>query len=106
MGPKSNIRSMRFSDTMIEMIESQAGETFTAKFEALVQRCMWELPKKEEELKGIQKQIDHERKKLERIRKTGSEIEQKMLKLSAEMSTANARIKIINNDFKKMIDEA
>lgn len=47
---KTNIRSMRFSDTMIEMIEAQAGDTFTAKFEALVTRCMWELPKKEAQI--------------------------------------------------------
>ena len=49
MAQKSNIRSMRFSDEIIQMIESQAGETFTAKFEALVTRCMWELPQKEQE---------------------------------------------------------
>ena len=45
MAKKNNIRSIRFSDEMIEAIESQTGETFTAKFEALVTRCMWELPK-------------------------------------------------------------
>ena len=105
MAQKSNIRSMRFSDKMIEMIESQAGETFTAKFEALVTRCMWELPKKEEELKLIQERINAERQRLTRIQKKGQEIEQNMLRLSQEMSTANARIKLLNNNFKKMIDE-
>lgn len=104
MAKKSNIRSIRFSDEMIEMIESQTGETFTAKFEALVTRCMWELPKKEQELKSIQEQINSERKRLERLRKTGFEIEQKMLRMSNEMSTANARIKLLNDEFKKMID--
>ena len=53
MAKKNNIRSIRFSDEIIEMIESQAGETFTAKFEALVTRCMWELPKKEKELECL-----------------------------------------------------
>lgn len=67
MAKKNNIRSIRFSDEMIEMIESQAGETFTAKFEALVTRCMWELPRKEQELKGIQERIDYERKNLKYI---------------------------------------
>lgn len=57
MEKKSNIRSMRFSDTMIEMIESQVGNTFTAKFEALVTRCMWELPAKEKELKSLERRI-------------------------------------------------
>ena len=70
MAKKSNIRSMRFSDEMIEIIEAQAGETFTAKFEALVTRCMWELPAKEKELAGIQEQIQRERKNLRYIQDT------------------------------------
>lgn len=106
MAGKSNIRSMRFSDTIIEMIEQQTGDTFTAKFEALVTKCVWELPKKEQELKFIQERIDAERKRLARIQKTGHEIEQSMLRMSQEMSTANARIKMINQNFKRMIDEA
>ncbi|MDD6159995.1 MAG: hypothetical protein PUB51_02550 [Oscillospiraceae bacterium] len=64
MAAKSNIRSMRFSDTMIEMIEAQAGETFTAKFEALVTRCMWELPEKEKQLKEIEKKINAKKQEM------------------------------------------
>lgn len=64
---KGNIRSMRFSDEMIETIESQVGDTFTAKFEALVTRCMWELPKKEQELKRIQERIDYKHKQLRKL---------------------------------------
>ena len=64
MASKSNIRSMRFSDTMIEMIESQVGDTFTAKFEALVTRCMWELPAREKELEAIKKEISRKQQKM------------------------------------------
>lgn len=64
---KSNIRSMRFSDTMIEMIEAQAGDTFTAKFEALVTRCMWELPEKEKRIAELDKQIEQKRKELKEL---------------------------------------
>lgn len=64
---KSNIRSMRFSDTMIEMIEAQVGDTFTAKFEALVTRCMWELPEKERQLEDINMQIKEKREQLGRM---------------------------------------
>ena len=64
---KGNIRSMRFSDKVIEMIESQAGENFTAKFEALVTKCMWELPKKEQELKRIQERIDFKHNQLRKL---------------------------------------
>lgn len=67
MAGKNNIRSMRFSDEIIQMIESQAGETFTAKFEALVTRCMWELPNKEIALNDINLRIKEKREQLGRM---------------------------------------
>lgn len=72
---KGNIRSMRFSDAIIEMIESQAGDSFTAKFEALVTRCMWELPQKEKELEYVQTRIRNEYARLDRIRRSISALE-------------------------------
>lgn len=85
---KSNIRSMRFSDTILEMIEKQTGDTFTQKFENLVTRCMWELPEKERQLKATQDAIEAERKRLTDIRKrcqswltTESQITRKLLDL-------------------------
>ena len=72
---KGNIRSMRFSDAMIEMIESQVGDSFTAKFEALVTRCMWELPQKEKELEYVKSCIRSERARLDRIRKSIAALE-------------------------------
>ena len=33
---KNNIRSVRFSDEMIEIINQQVGENFTQKFERMV----------------------------------------------------------------------
>lgn len=67
MAKKSNIRSMRFSDEILSMIEKQPGDTFTAKFESLVTRCMWELPAKEKELARIQDQIDREGRRLREL---------------------------------------
>lgn len=69
MAGKPNIRSIRFSDELAELIDRQAGDTFTAKFETLVTRCVWELPQKEVELKRIQKDIQQERKQLANLRK-------------------------------------
>lgn len=82
MAQKSKIRSIRFTEKMIEMIESQVGDTFTAKFEALVTRCMWELPKREEELKRIQKLIQEESSRLENIQKKTLEIENNAYRLN------------------------
>lgn len=67
MATKNNIRSIRFSDELAELIDRQIGKTFTEKFENLVNRCIWELPQKEAELKAIQEQIKRERKKLQEI---------------------------------------
>lgn len=58
MARKRNIRSMRFSDDIIEMIEIQQGRNFSEKFENLVTRCMWELPEKEKYIAELDKEID------------------------------------------------
>ena len=68
MATKSNIRSIRFSDELAELIDRQVGRTFTEKFENLVTRCVWELPAKEKELQTVQAAIDRERQELERLR--------------------------------------
>ena len=70
MGRKSTIRSIRFSDELLELVDRQAGRNFTEKLENLVTRCTWELPKKEEELLQVQEQIREERLRLDRLRET------------------------------------
>jgi len=69
MARKPNIRSIRFSDDMAELIDRQVGHTFTEKFENLITRCVWELPRKEEQLKQIQERIDEEYERLHRLQK-------------------------------------
>lgn len=64
MAAKNNIRSMRFSDEMVDLIDQQIGDTFTQKFESLVTRCVWELPKKEEELKQLETRITKKRQNM------------------------------------------
>lgn len=99
---KGNIRSMRFSDEMIEMIESQVGDTFTAKFEALVTRCMWELPRKEEQLKAIQLLIDDEHKKLTHLRETRNRFESNVRDLNWALESAQLQVKRINDALEKI----
>ena len=64
MAQKRNIRSIRLSDEMLELIEQQAGDNFTEKWENLVTRCIWELPQKEAEIKRLEEQIRKERQKM------------------------------------------
>ena len=69
MAGKPNIRSIRFSDELAGLIDRQAGNTFTEKFENLVTRCVWELPQREAELEQVQERIQQERKQLAELRK-------------------------------------
>ena len=78
MATKPNIRSIRFSDELAELIDRQAGNTFTEKFENLVTRCVWELPQKEAELKRLEEKIQQERKRLAELQKRRTKLEQIM----------------------------
>lgn len=51
---KNNIRSVRFSDELIEIIDQQIGENFTQKFERLVYNCYMLLPEKERQLREME----------------------------------------------------
>lgn len=67
MASKSNIRSIRISDDMLELIEQQAGNNFTEKWENLVTRCVWELPAQEQRLEEVERQIQHARERLKNL---------------------------------------
>lgn len=51
---KNSIRSVRFSDELIEIIEQQVGDNFTQKFERLVYNCYMLLPEKERQLRDME----------------------------------------------------
>jgi len=71
---KNNIRSIRFSDELAELIDRQVGHTFTEKFENLVTRCVWELPEKERQLKKIQEEINQEHERLFNLQKATEQL--------------------------------
>ena len=64
MAQKNNIRSIRFSDELAELIERQQGQNFTEKFENLVTRCVWEVPAREKELAELERRIREKRAQL------------------------------------------
>ena len=61
---KQHIRSIRFSDELADLIEQQIGNTFTQKFENLITRCIWELPKHEMEIERLNQQISKKREQI------------------------------------------
>lgn len=85
MAGKPNIRSIRFSDELAELIDRQAGDTFTQKFEGLITRCVWELPQKEAELEQIQEQIKQERERLTELRKRREKLDRVILSIQQNL---------------------
>ena len=69
MAAKNNNRNIRISDQMLQLIERQHGNNFTEKWENLVIRCNWELPKKEEEIRQLDEQIAQKRAQLREMDK-------------------------------------
>ena len=90
MAQKNNIRSIRFSDELADLIDRQMGRTFTEKFENLVTRCVWELPQKETELKQLQEQIDRERQHLRELQQKRWGLQQAMDRLDRKLQQCAA----------------
>ena len=82
---KNIVKTIRLNDEILEAIEGQIGDTFTQKFEAMVTRCMWEVPAKEAQIKQLDKQIAEKRKKL-------YEMNDQAGKLSATLRDLTSRI--------------
>ncbi len=76
MAGKTNIRSIRFSDELAELIDRQIGDTFTQKFEGLITRCVWELPQKEAELARLEERIQQERERLIKLHEQRKKLDQ------------------------------
>lgn len=74
MANKRNIRSIRFSDDLAELIDRQQGQNFTEKFENLITRCVWELPAKEKELAALEEHIQERRAQLLRMSAQAGEL--------------------------------
>lgn len=86
MAEKPNIRSIRFSDELAELIDRQVGRTFTEKFENLVTRCVWELPRKEAELERVKDAIRQERERLAAIQKRREKLDQIIFSLQQNLA--------------------
>lgn len=85
MAQKNNIRSIRFSDELAELIDRQVGDTFTQKFEGLITRCVWELPQVEKQLKETREQLDQEKERLRELKKRRENLSSQMAKLDRLM---------------------
>ena len=102
MAGKNNIRSIRFSDELAELIDQQIGDTFTAKFENLVTRCVWKLPQKEKQLEEIQQRIQNERKRLYDLQRATEQLRQ----LENDLASARRSFQIVERRAKQIAEAA
>lgn len=102
MAGKSNIRSIRISDDIAELIDRQAGTNFTEKWENLVTRCVWELPKQEERLKAVQEQIRKEQQRLWDLQKATEQLRM----LEADIKSAQRSFQIVERRAKQIAEAA
>lgn len=65
---KNNIRSVRFSDEMIEIINQQVGDNFTQKFERMVYNCYMLLPEKQAQADRLDILIKEKREALNKLK--------------------------------------
>lgn len=92
MGTKRNIRSIRLSDELVELVNQQLGQNFTEKFENLITRCVWELPEKERELKHLEERIKEKRELLLEMSTQAGELRMTLSDLLPKISTLEGGI--------------
>ena len=89
---KNNIRSVRFSDEMIEIINQQVGENFTQKFERMVYNCYMLLPEKERQAERLDMLISDKQKAL-------SKLQDRYYAATQFISSLEARLRDLNRLF-------
>ena len=102
MAGKNNIRSIRISDEMAELIDRQAGSNFTEKWENLVTRCVWELPRQEERLAAVQEKIKQEQERLYNFQRATEQLRM----LERDIQDAQRYFKIVERRAKAIAEKA
>ncbi len=96
--PKSNIRSIRFSDEMMELINQQVGVNFTEKFERLVYNAYMLSSEKEKEIERLDELID---KRKIRLR----ELDAELRSLQPFVMNVKRQIIVLNKHFEDFIED-
>ena len=89
---KNNIRSIRFTDELAELIDRQIGNNFTEKFENLITKCVWERPQREEEIKHLDEEIRMKREELIRLRNMAYQLRSKLNSINQNAALLEASI--------------
>lgn len=92
MAQKSNTKTIRLSDEMLDLIDRQNGTTFTERFETLVTKCVWEIPAKEKELERLEEEIGKKREQLVATWKQTQQLEATLNDLTYRMQNFRAAV--------------
>lgn len=85
MANKTNIRSIRFSDEMAELINQQIGDNFTEKFENLIRQCVWEAPAAERKVKILEAEIRRKQEQFEKLRHQHVDLRNHLVEMELKM---------------------
>lgn len=72
---KNNVRSFRFDDEILNLLEHQRGANLSEKFENLIRDCCFELPRAQSRLKTVNEEIGAAVIKLHLIQSQCSEMQ-------------------------------
>lgn len=95
---KNNIRSIRFSDELLEIIEQQVGDNFTQKFERLVYNCYMLAAEKEKEIHRLDDMIRRQREQLQHYQK-------ELRQLSPMVGSIQRQLKSVDHFLEEYINE-
>lgn len=103
MAKKNNIRSIRFSDELAELIDRQVGDTFTEKFENLVTKCVWELPQKEKQAKMLDEEIQRKKEQLHQANLRYTRMLKQLRELDTKMQSLELTISIAIDEWQNTL---
>lgn len=95
---KNNIRSIRFSDEILEIIEQQVGDNFTQKFERLVYNCYMLVAEKEKEAKFLDDMIDCQREEAARRRHELQQLKSLVGSIQRQLTSIDNYLEAFIND--------
>ena len=98
MGSKSCIKTIRFSEELLEIIEQQVGDNFTQKFERLVYNCYMLAAAKEKEIQRLDDMIQSRRDLLQRYQKD-------LRQLAPVVASIQRQLKAVDNYLEEYINE-
>ena len=102
MAEKNNIRSIRFSDEVAEIIDRQQGKNFTEKFERLIYNCYMLISEKEKESKRLDDQIKQQKERLNNLRLKADKLEELNNRISITMNNYHTSLNIAISEIDKL----